>query len=176
MKTIKHLVLLTVAFGALTLSSCKKDKKQDPAPTGTLTANVDGTATTFNTHAFAGTGTVLGQTFTTIEGVSAAGDTISVTIAGAIKVGKTYSAAIDGSDNEPLFLFTPKTGDQFINDDDSANNKVSLTISSASSTAVEGTFTGDLVENIIVIGNGGPTLAKKSVTNGKFSLAIQTHP
>jgi hypothetical protein len=168
MKVIKTLIVLTLIFGVLTLNSCKK---KDPAPSATITATVGGTATAFNIQALAAKGTANGVTFTTIQGISAAGDTLSIALNGTVTAGKTYSAVAGGSDTEPLLILTSKT-DQFMNDDNSTTNLVSVTINSVSSSTVAGTFTGDLASNNITIINGVTTQAKKSVTNGKFSVSF----
>ena len=67
MKTVKILTVLILMFGVITLNSCKKDKK-NPTPAAVITANIDGTATTFNIHAIGTKGTVEGMSITSIQG------------------------------------------------------------------------------------------------------------
>lgn len=171
MKKIKALIVLTMAFGAITFSSCKKDK-QNPTVTASITADVDGTATTFNVHAIAGKGTVDGGTFTTVSGSAANGNVISITLTGTVAAGKTYCASTT-PDQEPLLSFSVGS-DQFLNDD-SSSNKVSVTINSVSSSSISGTFTGGIVSTNILVG-GGNTPATKSITNGKFNVSVVTSP
>lgn len=159
---MKILTVLILTFGVITLNSCKK---KDPAPSATITANIDGTATTFNVHAMAAKGTLSGMTITSIQGSSSGGTIFSITLNGAVTAGTTYAAGTN-TDTEPLLSLTT-TGDQFLNDDASTTNPVSVTITSVSSTAIAGTFKGDLVST-----NIGGTPTTKSVTNGKFSVSF----
>jgi len=167
MRTTKQLVLLTLAFGALTFSSCKK---KDVAPAVSITATVDGAATNFNVSAAALQGTVSGVTYTNIQGSTTSGGAmLSMTIAGAVTAGKTYSDAATSDDDKPLFVYatSPTSDDDYLNDDDNASNLPSVTITSVTSTTIDGTFKG-------LIGNSSG--ATKSITNGKFHVNIQTHP
>ena len=167
MKTIKILAVFILTLGLFSLYSCKKDKKI--VPTNTISANVDGTATSFNKNVIALNASLLGLTVTDIQGVSAAGDTISISLMGTLTAGKTYAAvAGGGSDTEPSITLTTKT-DEFSNNDNSTNNLVSVTINSISPTSIEGTFTGDLISDNSA---GNNTPAKKSLTGGKFSVAF----
>lgn len=171
MKKIKTLIVLTMAFGALTFSSCKKDK---PAVAIGISADIDGTATTFNVHAIAGKGTVDGGTFTTITGSAANGNTISITLSGTVTAGKTYSVSTT-PDAEPLFVYDIGGDADFLNDDNSSN-KVSVTVNSVSSTSISGTFTGGVVEADVQVGNNNTPPPTKSITNGKFNVSVTTAP
>ena len=163
MKAIKILIVFALAIGVITLNSCKK---KDVKPTATITADVNGTATTFNVHAIAATGTLEGVTFTTITGSASDGTSISITLNGALTAGKTFDTS-GSPDVIPLIAI--EAGDNsFLNDDSSITNPVSVTINAVSSTAVSGTFKGDLTS--LTIGNVQPQT--KSVTNGKFSVSF----
>jgi hypothetical protein len=166
MRTIKQLVLLTLAFGALTFSSCKK---KDVAPAVSITATVDGTATNFNVSAAALQGPVNGVTFTNIQGSTSGGAILSMTVAGTITAGKTYSDAAASDNDKPLIVYATSatSDDDYLNDDDDTSNLPSVTITSVTSTTIDGTFKG-------LIGNSSG--ATKSITNGKFHVNIQTHP
>jgi hypothetical protein len=165
MKTIKNLALLSLAVGAISLSSCKK---KDVAPAVSITATVDGTATSFNVNAAALQGAVEGVTYTNIQGTTSGGATLSMTLAGAITAGKTYSDAAANDNDKPLVVYAPSatSEDDFLNDDDDASNLPSVTITSVTSTTIDGTFKG-LIQN---------STSTKSITNGKFHVNIQTHP
>jgi hypothetical protein len=166
MKTTKQLALLALAFSAFTFSSCKK---KDVAPAATITATVDGTATNFNVNAAALQGAVSGTTYTNITGsTSSGGATLSMTLAGAVTAGKTYSDAASNDNDMPLFVYAPSatSQDDYLNDDDDASNLPSVTITAVTSTTIDGTFKG-LIQN---------STGTKSIANGKFHVNIQTHP
>ncbi len=168
MKSIKIFALLILAFGVITLNSCKKDKKTVAAIS--LTADIDGTATNFSVSPLALTGTVQNTTFTVIQGATSTGAIIAITIQGKITAGKTYSDAASDDSDKPLFLYaTSSTDDDYLNDDSTANLP-SVTITSITSTTIEGTFKGTVVKGIEV---GNEQLPQKSITNGKFSVNIQ---
>ena len=164
MRTTKQLVLLTLAFGALTFSSCKK---KDVAPAVSITATVGGTATNFNVSAAALQGPVGGVTYTNIQGSTSAGAILSMTLAGTVTAGRTYSDAAADDNDKPLFVYatSPTSDDDYLNDDDDTSNLPSVTITSVTSTTIDGTFKG-LVQN---------TTGTKSITDGKFHVNIQTH-
>lgn len=167
MKRIKTLLLFTVLAGAVTLNSCKKDKTTVAV---SLTADIDGSATNFSVSPVALQGAVDGQTFTVIQGTTSAGATLSITVAGAITAGKTYSDAASDDNDKPLFLYaTSATADDYLNDDDDASNLPSITITSVTSTTIDGTFKGK-----VALTSGD--MPVKSITNGKFHVNIQTHP
>ena len=165
MKTTKQLVLLALAFGAFTFSSCKK---KDVAPAVSITATVDGTATNFNVNAAALQGTVSGITITNIQGSTSSGATLSMALAGTVTAGKTYSDAAANDNDKPLMVYaaSPTADDDYFNDDDDTANLPSVTITSVTSTTIDGTFKG-LIQN---------STGTKSITNGKFHVNIQTHP
>ena len=165
MRSIKSLFLLTLAFGVITLNSCKKDK--DTTPSATISASVNGTATDFSTGALAGKASVNGITLTTIQGTAANKTGISIALYGTVTAGKTYSNNASNDDDKPILIFETND-DQYFNDDASTTNVVSVTITSVSSTEIAGTFKGDLVT--IAAGNDAPKT--KSITNGKFNVKI----
>jgi len=170
MKILKVIVAAAMLLGVISISSCKKDKQSVAV---SLTADIDGTATSFNVGAVAATGTVDGQTYTVIQGSTSTGAMISITLAGKLTAGKTYSDSAESDDDKPLFLYaTSSTADQYLNNDDDAANLPSITITSVTSTTVDGTFKGSVVQGI-EIGNG--QLPTKTITNGKFHVTIQNH-
>jgi hypothetical protein len=173
MKTVKILIALTLVFGVVTLNSCKKENKE---PSVAITASIDGTATTFNTGAAALTGTVQGMKVTNIQGAASNGMMLSISVLGDITAGKTYSTAADNDNDMPMVILATSNGDtEFINDD-STTNPFTLTITSVTSTSIEGTFKGALGESSINLGSDTQTGATKTVANGKFYVHIQTQP
>lgn len=167
MRSIKSLFLLTLAFGVITLNSCKKDKDTTETKSATVSASVDGTATNFNTNALAAQASVNGSTITTIQGTAANKSIISIAIYGTITAGKTYSNNASDDLDKPIMGFEAGD-DQYYNDDNSTTNIVSITITSVTSSTVAGTFKGDLTT--FSVGNDAPKT--KSITNGKFNVVI----
>jgi len=165
MRTTKQLVLLTLAFGALTFSSCKK---KDVAPAVSITATVDGAATNFNVNAAALQATTSGMTITNITGSTSGGAVLSLGLIGSVTAGKTFSDAAAEDNDRPLIVYTtsPTADYDYVNDDDDTSNLPSVTITSVTSTTIDGTFKG-------LVANGTST---KSIANGKFHVNIQTHP
>lgn len=163
MKIIKALLLLTIV---ISVSSCTKDN-QDPERINAITANIDGTATTFNTNVTGTTGSVNGNVLTTIQAKTADGMAISVAINGEIVAGKTYSAAVVGATLQPLVEFT-SGADVYINNTVGAN-LVSVTVTEASDTFIEGTFKGDLT----TVAVGGGAVKTKAITNGIFTAKLK---
>src|ERR1041385_7173939 len=99
MKTIKILILSALSVGVITLNSCKK---KDVKPAVSITATVDGAATSFNVNAAAFQGPVSGVTFTNIQGSTSGGAILSMTLSGALTAGKTYSDAATNDNDKPL--------------------------------------------------------------------------
>lgn len=166
MRSIKALMLLTIAFTVIAFSSCKKDNTEDTLATSTITVDIDGTATVFTTNTLALKGDVNGMEFTSIQGTDKSGNTISMTINGTVTAGKTYlSNAADIIDRSVLSFSTLNDEDIYFND---AASVQSITVTSASANRIEGTFTGKV--NTEAFGNGAVKV--KSFTNGKFKVAI----
>jgi len=168
MKSIKPLIALTIAFGALTLNSCKKDKANTTVSIY-LTADVDGTATTFNTNAKAYTATASGQIITEIEGTAKDGSMLVIAVKGVAVAGKTYSDAAISDNDKAVFLYNSAGTNplSFYNDDDDQNNLPTFTVSTFTSSSISGTFKGKIFSSDIN-NNTNPT---KLITNGKFSLS-----
>jgi hypothetical protein len=164
MKKIKVLALLAISLAAITLNSCKK---KDVKPAVSITATVDGSATSFNVNAAALQGVLSGVTYTNIQGTTSGGAMLSMTLQGTVTAGKTYSDASTNDNDKPLFVYAPSAtaDDDYLNDDDNASNLPSVTITSVTSTTIDGTFKG-LIQN-----NTGT----KTIADGKFHVNIQTH-
>jgi hypothetical protein len=161
MKKIKSIFLLTLAIGVITLNSCSKDKDNTVIST-TITASIDGTATTFN-NAFAITGTVGGEKFTNVQGTASSKAVLSITINGTITAGKTYTSTATAISDRALLLYAPNDTDDYINDDSISAKIVTVTVTSISSTNIQGTFKGN-----VTAGSG----KVKAITDGKFNVAL----
>jgi len=164
MKTIKILAVTAIALSVITLNSCKK---KDEKPAVSISATVDGTVTSFNVNAAALQGTLDGVTVTNIQGSTSGGAMLSMTLLSNVTAGKTYSDAATNDNDKPLFVYaqSPTAQDDYINDDDDASNLPTVTVTSVTSTTIDGTFKG-------LIQSGQST---KLITNGKFHVNIQTH-
>lgn len=173
MKSTKLLIALSLAFGALTLNSCSKTTITTTTKIS-MTADIDGTTTSFNTNATAVTGSVSGQTYTNITGQAKDGTVLSIVLEVAPTAGKTYSDAATSDSGKPLIAITPpgNDADSFLNDDDDSNNLPTLTIGTVSSGTITGTFKG-LVQGSIPLTNS-VTPPTKLITNGTFTLKYIT--
>ncbi len=163
MKKIKILAVLAISLAAITLNSCKK---KDVKPANSITASVDGTNTSFNTSAKAIKTTVQGVSVTTIQGTAANGTNLAIMLSGAVEAGHTYAAAANSPSDEPLIALT-SSADQFWNDD-SSSNLVSVTITSVTTSSIQGTFKGNLVSTT----SGSNTPATKVIANGTFNVSF----
>jgi hypothetical protein len=161
MRKIKSILLLTLAVGIITLNSCSKDKDNAVIST-TITASIDGTATTFN-NAFALTGTVGGTKFTNVQGTSSSKAVLSITMNGTITAGKTYTSTATAISDRASLLYAPNDTDDYLNDDSNSAKIVTVTVTSISSTNIQGTFKGN-----VTAGSG----KVKAITDGKFNVAI----
>lgn len=161
MTKIKSILLLTIAVGIITLNSCSKSK-DDVVVSTTITASIDGTATTFN-NAFAVTGTVGGEKFTNVQGTASNKAVMSITLNGTITAGKTYSSTAAAISDRPLLLYAPDDNDDYLNDDSNAAKIVTVTVTSISSTNIQGTFKGN-----VTAGSG----KVKAITDGKFNVTL----
>jgi hypothetical protein len=164
------LIVLSLAAGALTLNSCKKSSETTTSNIY-ITANVNGTATTFNTNAIAISVTSNGQTITNIEGTAKDGSMVAIEVAGTITSGKVYSDANTDPNDSPLLAYTPggANADTYLNDDDNTSTLPTVTVTSITANSISGTFSG-LVEGGIPIGNTN-NLPTKLFTNGKFNVS-----
>ena len=175
MKIFNSLTLLAILLGASTLNSCKKSNSNPtPAVTNTITVTVDGTATNFNVGAKAGKLTNSGETLTSITGTSVSGAIISITLAGTVTAGKTYADNAASDNDKPLFIYatsSSQTADDFINDDDIATSLPTVTITAISGTSIQGTFSGNITNTLLVVGTPASGTVK-SLTGGKFNVSF----
>ncbi|MDB5129311.1 hypothetical protein [Mucilaginibacter sp.] len=171
MKFIKTLFLSALALGTITFSSCTKDGDLPVIPEAAVTAKIDGTLTEFNTNMLATTNEAGGATVTNIQGTDAKGNKISIAITGALTAGQTYTSGGAADPNKPIILFLTASNESYLNDDNNAANVVSVTITAASSTNVQGTFKG----NLATVASGGGAVKTKAVTEGKFNVALNTN-
>lgn len=165
MRSIKALMLLTIAFAVVTFSACKKDDGDDTLATSTITVDIDGKTTVFTTNTFSLKGEINDGAFTNVQGEDKNGNSIILTMYGTVTAGKTYLSTAAEFEDRPNFLYTTDA-DLYLD----ANSTVqTLTITKISANRIEGTFSGEVQTHQI----GGPEPVKvKSFTNGKFKVAI----
>lgn len=177
MRSIRLLLLLTLVFGLITLNSCKKDK--ETVPLGTISATIDGIPMNFNTDAVAlrYKGNIDGTIFTTIRGYKPDNSIMQIVMYSAVTAGKTYHKVSDDQIHLSFGFVYTITNDGNIakafEDDKIATNPISITITAVSSTSVSGTFKGNLIKTMPFV-DSIPTKETRSITNGKFNVAITT--
>jgi len=163
MKIARTLLLFASVLGVVSLSSCKKDKKNPtPAATGTMTVTIDGNLTSFSKYTNVITGSVNDVNFTAIEGIASDGSSFSVTVNGTLTAGETFTSNDPDPGNEPELLYV-SGNNSYMNGFD--NPSVNVKITAISSTNIQGTFSGTIKE----FTSGAP----KVVTEGKFNVPIR---
>ncbi|HZX58789.1 MAG TPA: hypothetical protein VFE54_08690 [Mucilaginibacter sp.] len=170
---MKNLLLFSVCL-LLIFTSCKK--KAEVIPVNTITATVDGTLLTFNANVTGGKGYAEGITtihvsgFTTADNTAAIiGISISSTDANALQKGTyTFSSTNTHPTVYPYLVYnTPvdNASQQPFTTDATGVQITTITITSVSSTNIQGTFSGVLLHAF--------ASDTKTVANGKFNVNIQ---
>jgi hypothetical protein len=164
-------LLLLPIYLLLLLVSCKKSTP--PGPDNSISATVDGIPKTFNVYAQAfSQSNFQGHNLLIISGqetseIGSININISVSSIPAIVKG-SYSLDPGNSGTLPVGGATSITyvsrGEKFL-PSQNATSKNLITITSLSSTKVEGTF-------YVVLSEGTPS-TDKTITNGKFNVSIK---
>ncbi|MGZ3750577.1 MAG: hypothetical protein ACXVB0_11615 [Mucilaginibacter sp.] len=173
-------ILILLVFILFIFASCKK--KNDVIPVNTITATIDGVNVNFNVNVLGRLvstpqGAALSKTIV-VQGSNAAqapgkGIAVSLTSLDQNAIAKgTYTLA-SSKNNTPVWIqviyenYDPFSDgpDQPYFSDSSGIQPTTITITSISSTNVQGTFSGTLVYS-----QGGTDT--KTVTNGKFNVNI----
>jgi Tfp pilus assembly protein PilW len=171
MKKIKNLALLSLAFVAISLSSCKKNNttpdKKTPDTKSTFVATVDGVVTEFNVNLKGWeSGTSPNHWLTVIQGNTSDGTTLAISILETAIAGKTYSDADSNDSNRPIIIYQKPTSTVQYYNDHYASNVPSVTVTSVTSTTLDGTFKGRLIKD--------PATDKADtilITDGKFHIS-----
>jgi hypothetical protein len=168
---MKKLLLFTICV-TLTFSSCKKSSSDIPA--NTISATVDGVDESFNTNPIAELGTAISLNSNLIisgsNGSGTGSDSMGITIESnntIIKGSYTNASANNSSYVSVLYNkgpFSPSNPTVY-STDVNGDYPTTVTITSMSSTNIQGTFSGKLLLS------DGTTI--KNVTNGKFNLTIK---
>jgi hypothetical protein len=167
MKTIKQFLILYLALATIGLNSCKKKSSDNPTPAlSAITASVDGATASFNTNAKAvkAVSTPNLPASTTIQGSSSVSGSINVIIySSSVAVG-TYIA--NNNLLQAGLILTTADGKLYFADNSSTANPLTITVSAVSSTAIKGTFKGD----VVTYSPDGAVTGKKVITNGQFDV------
>lgn len=166
MKAIKTILLFVSIFSVVGLSSCKKEKKTAAPASGSMNATIDGSVTNFSSSTVVLTGSTDGANFTAIQGNAADGSTMSITIYGTLTAGTTYTTQDPDPTNEPDLLYV-SGNDNYMNEVN--NPSVSITITSVSSSSIQGTFSGTVTD----MTSGANQGKAKVITEGKFNVPRQ---
>ncbi len=172
LKQIKNFIPFLVVL--LCCTSCKKDKADTDVSVGTISATIDGTATTFNFRAKATGSNVSGGYGISIQGFkkdpSASQTSLSISIARGTQI--TSGTYVENSGSNPLVEMTYNYDLVFgivytSTTYGSATKPVTITITDINSTSVKGTFSCELLGNDV---NGNP--AKTVFTDGVFYVSF----
>jgi hypothetical protein len=165
---MKKILLFTICV-TLAFSSCKKSSSDIPA--NTISATIDGVDESFNSNPIAELGTAIRlNSNLLISGSNGSGtgsDSMAITIesnntivkGNYINTGSDFISVL--YNKGPFSLSNPNTYSTDIN----GTYPTTVTITSMSSTNIQGTFSGKLLFK------DGTTV--KNVTNGKFNLTIK---
>jgi hypothetical protein len=165
---MKNKIIYLLAFVLLAaVSSCKKNDSASSASTATFSASVDGVATDFNIGTIATKTTANGITAIFISGKSSATQGLTISVAGPTLTPTTYTAS--GNQSFADMALGTTDGKTWNTDYSSTTNLVTVTVTSITAANIQGTFKGDL---ILSANSTGGAAAKRSITNGKFSLPV----
>lgn len=171
-------ILLFSACVMLAFASCKKSDKNAPAASNTITATVGGTDTKFNTRVTGIIENSQGFYNLLVTGASSTGSNAQVMAISMLSqkpIAKgTYildSSTDPNATTIPDLDYTPNISSSssldFATDPTGQNSATTtITITSISSTNIQGTFSGLLL--------GSDYVAMKSITNGTFNATITT--
>ncbi|MEO6639379.1 MAG: hypothetical protein ABIN25_13960 [Ginsengibacter sp.] len=168
----KHNITILLFASILCFSSCKKNNADNKVSTDTISASVDGNATTFNYGALASTISVSGGFGITIYGnkkdpsVSQTSLLISIVSPNPITKG-TY---VENSGGNPLIQMTYTYDLVFglkytFETYGSTINPLRITITDITSTFAKGTFSGEVTGT-----DGTGSVVKYLFTNGVFNV------
>ncbi|WP_426671551.1 hypothetical protein ACPPVU_09960 [Mucilaginibacter sp. McL0603] len=168
---MKKLLLFTICV-TLAFSSCKKSSSD--IPVNTISATIDGVDESFNTNPIAELGTAISLNSNLIisggNGSGTGSDSMAITIESnnTLAKGSYTNASTNNSsyvsvlyNKGPFSLAHPS----YYTTDVNGAYPTTVTITSMSSTNIQGTFSGKLLFT------DGTTV--KNVTNGKFNLTIK---
>lgn len=163
-------VAMLMAVTALLFSSCKKDDKEPDLANGAVVAVVDGTKISFDLQATATRTSVNNIPVTSILATNKAGNGLVVTIyADDLKPDVYEYTHADATEDDLgiAIVLVNKNEDPYTSTFE--GNKVKVTITSITATAIKGTFSGQLAQ----LNNNGTIGKRKTITNGEFNVTFQ---
>lgn len=159
--------IIALSSLVLLLMSCKKNSDDSSVAANSIQANIGGTTYNFNVSAKATKMDGTGYHFISIAGADA--NSASANVIGIIANSNVPVTTGTYNENDAVnygslsFSVNISTGNTYI-DAGSTTNPVIVTITSLTSTNIQGTFKGD-----IYLG-GSTSAAKKVVADGKFNV------
>jgi hypothetical protein len=163
-------LFLSLLLSVFSCLACKSQANNDAIPSGTITADIDGVATSFNITAKAAlTKNSNGYTYGIrgLKNTSVAADIIAIAVLSKHQIIST--GTYDNSNMDApftAFIQFMKRGKNFIvYSNMNTNDKGIVTITSIQNGSIEGTFNG------VLKGANGLTM---NITNGKFNVKIET--
>ena len=177
-------ILLFSACVMLAFASCKKDSSKTTT-SNTITATVGGSNTSFNTGAAAAMAADSGAYVLAVAGSTGTSSSAQSIVVGLLSdkpfVKGTYTFDTSTDPNTitvipSISFLTNESGDASSEFDSSTDinlqdstlsTTATVTITAISSTNIQGTFSGLLV-------NSGDNTTTKTVANGKFNVALKT--
>jgi hypothetical protein len=163
-------LFLSLLLSAFCCLACRSQANHDAIPSGTITADIDGVATSFNITAKAalakhGNGYTYG--IRGVKNTSVAADIIAIAVLSKhqiISTGTYDNSSMDAPFT--AFIQFMERGKNFIvYSNMAANNKGIVTITSIQNGRIQGTFNG------VLKGSNGLTI---NITNGKFDVKTET--
>jgi len=156
----------------LAITSCKKDNTTTSV-TATITADIDGVTTTFNTDAIAIKTNLSGTYAIAIagyQGTALTSSQISIGIGGtdAVTTG-AYDDVPSAAPDEVSLVYTQQPGSGVYGAIGSGSDTAKVTITSISSTQIQGTFSGG-----VVLTSGSTSPSSHIITNGRFTVTFNT--
>ena len=168
---MKKIFILPIAL-LLFITSCKKSSSGSSV-SGAITANVDGTPTSFNTEAvgfLVNSGGVYQLSLTAFQGAVSSSNQITIAVAGsaAITPGTYGDQPSSGAPDEVSLAYVQQPGSILYGASGTGTDTASVTITSINASEAKGTFTGGVT---LISGSGSPT--EHIITNGKFDVKLQ---
>jgi len=163
---MKKLFFLPVIL-LLAMASCKKSSSSSSNGLGTITASIDGTATTFNTSATAVESTGNGLSSLIIigfQGTAGTSNSMDITLGSNSPLAANTSFSDTSTvGNLAEFAYTTEPGNNSYSDILGGSAQVKIT--GISSSSIQGTFSG-----VVTLSGGTP--ASHTITNGTFNLKL----
>jgi len=162
-------ILLVAACALFIFLSCSKGAPR----TYTITADIDGVTESFNTNIVVSNGGNLGIYEITAKGFqnnssSANGMLLTLDDANPISTGTYILSTAFSTKAAGVYYIQPINIEYGGYTSASGADVTTITVTSIDSASMQGTFSGQLL-----LATGNSAVAKRTVTNGKFNIALQ---